>query len=141
MNRSSLALVLLSVLLLGVSLTLFAYYGFYLRGLFILEHQEMKVDFRVQQGIIGLDADTDALHFGTIAPGGSSERLMTVTPARDARLVITFAGDAAPYLSVDKNDIRVVEGEPIELNFTVTLPGNMSDGNYTGEAKLYFYRP
>ncbi len=136
MNRSSLALILLSVLLLGIGLTLFAYYGFYL-----LEYREMAVDFRVQHGIIGLDADTDALHFGTIAPGGSSERLMTVTPAHDARLVIVFAGDAAPYLSVDKDDVRVVADEPIALNFTVTLPGNMSDGNYTGTAKLYFYRP
>ena len=128
-------LLLFAVLLLGVGLTLIAYYQFYL-----VEYHTIPVDFKVARGVGGLDADTDALHFGTLTPGGLGKRNMLVTPARDARLVVSFSGQAAPFMTVQPDNVRVEKGVPLRLNFTLAMPANATPGNYTGEARFYFYR-
>lgn len=125
----------LAIFLFGVGLALTAYYGFYLQ-----EYRTVPIDFRVERGVGGLDADTDALHFGTLTPGGGGWRSMTVTPARDARLVISFSGQAAPFMAVQPDNVLVAEGVPLRLNFTVSMPENVTVGNYTGEARFFFYR-
>lgn len=128
-------ILLLSIFLFGVSMTLIAYFGFYLT-----EYQNVPLDFLVQHGVAGMDLDTDALHFGTVPPGGVARRSMTVTPVRDARLLVRFRGAAAQFMSVAPNNIMVHEGVPFLLNFTVTIPENTSEGNYTGEARFFFFR-
>jgi len=126
---------LLAVFLLGVGVTLTAYYGLYLQ-----EYRTVSIDFKVARGIGGLDTDTDALHFGTLTPGSTGKRNMMVTPIRDARLVVSFSGMAAPFMSVTPDDVRVTKGVPLRLNFTVVMPANATVGNYSGEARFFFYR-
>lgn len=135
MKKLSVIMVLLSILLLGVGLTLFVYYGFYLK-----EYHTVPYDFHVENRVVGMNVDTDALHFGTVSPGGNSRRVMTITPSSDSRLVINFVGDGAGYLSVDKNNLLVLQGKQINVTFRVTIPENASVGNYSGKARFFFYR-
>lgn len=135
MKLSRLIFLLFLVILVGVGLSLMVYYGYYLQ-----EYHEVPFDFHVRNGVVGLDADTDALHFGGLTPGGSSQRFMNITPARDARLVILFTGNGSSYVFVNPNNVAVNRGTPITVTFTAAVPANMTLGNYTGVAKFYFYR-
>lgn len=135
MTVQRLPLLLFALFLAGVGITLSVYYGYYLQ-----EYRTVPVDFHVRKGVAGLNGDTDALHFGTLTPGGTGRRSMMVTPAHAGRLVILFRGEAAPFLSVVPNNVLVEQGLPLRLNFTAALPVDAALGNYTGEARFLFYR-
>jgi len=135
MSKRRLGLYLIAILLIGIGLALFAYYDFYL-----VEYRTVHIDFKVATGIGGMNGDTDALHFGTITPGGWSRRFMSVTSSRDARLVISFGGNASPFLEVVPKEMLVQKGVPVSLNFTAVVPENTTEGFYSGKAKFYFYR-
>ena len=128
-------LLLLAIFLLGVGITLFAYYGFYLQ-----EYREVPVDFKVEKSVLGLVVDNDSLHLGTISPGNTGYRSMTITPSEDARLVIRLSGNASAYVSPSQNDFPVFKGRQARLNFTATVPIDLPPGRYNGTAKFYFYR-
>lgn len=130
-----LLLLLLAILLFGIGLTLIVWHTFIL-----LEYQEVPYDFAVERGVAGLNADGDALHFGSIPPGGAGKRSMTVTPSRDARLVVKPSGDASSFVIPDWNDRVVTAGEPVRLDFTVEVPGDAEEGRFEGVVKFYFYR-
>lgn len=129
------SILLLSLLLLGIGLTLIVYYGFYLR-----EVRTIPYDFHIKQGVAGLNAETDALHFGTLGPGGTSQRTLNVTPTDDCWLVVSFEGNGSSYLRVEKNKIPLNAGEPLQLVFTVVVPSDAQLGNYSGTARFFFYR-
>jgi hypothetical protein len=134
MNRG-IILFIAGLFVIGVELTILFYYGYYLQ-----EYQELSVDFSVHPGVVGLNADTDALHFGSFAPGSSSRRSVVVEPAHNGRLVITFTGNASPYLSVDPNDFSLSKGSQARLTFVAAAPDGTPVGNYTGKAKFSIYR-
>lgn len=134
-QRHTLVLLLVAILLFGVGLTLFAYYGLYLQ-----EYREVAVDFYVKEQRVGINTDTDALHMGGIPPEGFSSRRLKIDPANDGRLVVAFDGNISEYISVRPNNIPVREGELLRLNFTVSVPEDASLGNYSGVATFSFYR-
>ncbi len=129
-------LLIACLVIVGVFGTLTYYFGFYM-----LERHEIPIDFRVEKGVAGIDADSDALHFGAIPPGGYSRRRMDIVPAHDARLVITIEGDAAGMTAPSRNDFLVSEGKQVELEFRTDIPTDAAEGNYTGTAVFTFYRP
>ncbi len=88
----------------------------------------------------GLNADADALHFGTLSPGGSSQRRMTIVAAHDARLVIEMEGNLSPFVAPERNDFRVTAGEPVRLRFQASVPAGAPEGWYEGRARFSFYR-
>ena len=131
----TLALSLFLILLIGVGATLTYYYGYYL-----LEYREIPVDFGVEARVAGLNTDVDALHFGTLSPGGTSQRHLIIASAKDARLVIKSVGETGPYVFPDQNNLDVSAGEPVNLTFTAAVPTDILLAKYTGVVKFYFYR-
>jgi hypothetical protein len=136
MKWQRLVLVLLLIILVGVNLTLilYPYYGNYLQ-----EYHEVPFDFQVRNGVVGLNTNNDALHFGALTPNSWSKRFMNITPARDARLVIIFTGNGSFYVTADPNDIAVEKGRVVAVTFTAMAPANITFGNYTGVAQFYLY--
>jgi hypothetical protein len=68
--------------------------------------QEMIVNFTItDERIIGLNADTDALKFGTISLGGYSKRKFNITNPFDVpvRVEINFSEDIVELISIDRN--------------------------------------
>ena len=135
MNAKRVTLLIAMALLLGVGLGLLGYYGFYLQ-----EYREIPYDFDVRVGGIGINAGTDAIHFGGVNPGGSGYRFMNITAAHDGRLVIAFKGDGASYLYADPNNVRVSRGQPLRVQLSIAVPDDARLGNYSGVAKFYFYK-
>ena len=134
-SRLRLVFVLLCCLVVGIALTAFVYYQFYL-----MEYHEVGVDFLVREREVGFNTDTDALHFGHIPPGGKSWRRMLITPVHDSRLVIRFSGDAAPMIRMDQSVFDAQEDVPLNITFYAQPPKNATVGPYNGTAHFYFYR-
>jgi hypothetical protein len=74
--------------------------------------------------IVGVNVETDVVHFGIVPPGGSAGREMTVT-AGDFDTIVTFesSGDIAPWVSVSENGFPP---SPLQ-NRTVTIDVSVPD--------------
>jgi len=118
-----------------IAITFLIYSEYYL-----IDYKVIPADIRVST-YAGLNADADALHFGTIpSKGGFSIRKITLNSDEKARLEIKIDKDV-DWLSVNKNNIIVVPGEPVELNFTGVEPSNYTlNETYSTNVKFYFYR-
>lgn len=124
-------IVIASVLLVGITI--------YLQTR-LIEYREVPVHLRVIEGGIGFTTDNDALRFGHIPVGGSAERDMTITSPHDARLIISFSGETAPFASVTQPEILLVAQRPVNVTFYARIPDNTTLGDYNGTAEFYFYR-
>ncbi|MFW5865997.1 MAG: hypothetical protein ACOCU6_02800 [Nanoarchaeota archaeon] len=79
---------------------------------------------------IGVNIDTDALHFGGGPRGAIRQRSLNLTPHHDGTLLFSWVGDG--NLSVSDNNFAVSSGEIVQVNFTLVIPENASYGNYSG---------
>jgi hypothetical protein len=135
MRKNLLALFAL-IILIGISLALSVFYGYYLR-----EYRTIPFDFHIETGkLVGLNANADALHFGTMPPGSSSRRNVTVTAVADSRLVFRFSGNGSAYLRVNPSELILTKGVPMNISFFLSTPDTLPDGNYSGIVKFYFFR-
>jgi hypothetical protein len=105
-----------------------------------LEQRSIPMDLKVISSGAGMNADTDALHFGALVPGASSSRTITLTPIYAGRLVIRLDGDLESWVVVDKNHVDLFPGEEVSLTFTATPPPDAAIGYYDGEARFFIYR-
>lgn len=98
----------------------------------------INYDFVVKNAV-GFNLDTDALHFGGSLPGSTSTRSMNLQVNQDSRVVITFDGPGD--LVVDKNDFIVLANSSQPLTFYLTIPVNITEGNYSGTVTFNFFKP
>ena len=77
---------------------------------------------------IGFNLDTDKLHFGNVAPKGTSRRGLVVSSEEEGFVFVLF--DGFDWLSVNKQGAMVRPDSPVELNFEVKVP--------EGESPAYF---
>lgn len=87
---------------------------------------------------VGFNIDTDAIYFGTVTPGGSSERIVTInnTEQYSTRVRILTGGDLAQWVSASENNFRINPLEERNITLKVKVPANTSYGNYTGIVKI-----
>jgi hypothetical protein len=73
--------------------------------------------------IVGINAETDVVHFGIVPPGGSSGRKMTVAGG-DFRTLVTFesSGDISPWVTVSENNIVLERGANATVMIDVYVP-------------------
>jgi len=88
----------------------------------------------------GLTADSDAIKFGRIMPGISSERSIFVNnkAAYPLRVVILKSGYIKDWVKVSENNFILEGNESRQINFEVFAPNNVNFGNYTGGVKIIF---
>jgi len=103
----------------------------------IIQADEYPMDVKVtDNGIIGINVDSDGLHFGSPGRGGSSEREIIVNNVQeDVLATITKSGEIAGWVSSPKNVI-IKKGEETSLVFSINIPLNASLGNHTGKAVI-----
>ena len=90
--------------------------------------------------LIGFNAGTDKLYFGTVGPGGVSERKTTAVTSYNAIVVVSVEGQVAPWVSVSENHIKLSPNERHDITFRLTAPATAVPGNYTGTAIVHYYR-
>lgn len=98
-------------------------------------YEEMKMDVKVADKI-GINLDTDAIHFGgaVTGKGGGSSRNFTYTNREPTTRIITFElqGDMAKWVSISKMRLRLKANQSEELTASVNVPADASEGNYIG---------
>lgn len=104
----------------------------------ILGIEEILMDFEVDD-YLGINADSDALHFGTVPPGNTGKRFISLKNDNTfpVRITITFKGDAGKYAWAEP-ELLLSEGEARNITISVYVPEDLPYGNYTGTAYFTF---
>ncbi len=84
--------------------------------------------------MLGLNADTDGLHFGVISPGIAAMRKVTIQHSDDAAVEVRMEGELASWTSISPAEFNLSAGETGEVAFEVNVPNYALPGNYSGTA-------
>ena len=128
---------LVSVILAVITSTIAVFLTFF----YVKDIKTLNMDLKVGPAI-GFNLDTDAIHFGTVGPGRSSEREVIINHAYNfpMNVVITTTGNISDFVYLSENDFVLDKGESKTLMFKAFIPPNTPLGNYSGTAKVVFTR-
>lgn len=135
MKKYQVFLILCAVALVCISATITFYSFFYIK-----EIKTLDMDLKVGD-YVGINADTDALHFGTISPGGVGTKSVTLSNNYEEKLAVKIKlyGDLAGFIDV-KRDFVLYENQSEKIAFTARVPQDAPYGNYTGRVVFVFKR-
>lgn len=83
---------------------------------------------------VGINLDTDKLHFGTISPGGNSNRKLTINSDLEGYVFITSSNPEFIYVN---NQGLKLNNNSIQIDFFADIPKNTTQQNI--ERTLTFY--
>lgn len=88
----------------------------------------------------GVNVETDAIYFGTIKPGNSVTKIITIENSEQKhRVVIKTSDEFRNWLHYEP--ILIMEpGEKKEISLTAAIPKDAEYGTYQGKLKVKFYR-
>ena len=127
-------ILLIFVVIISTFLTYFFYNSYMIENI-------VTLDMIVKVGDhFGLNADADAIKFGMITPGASSQRTITVNNSATypLRVIILKSGYIADWVKVSENNFIFKEKESRKVLFQVSAPQNSNYGNYTGKVDIIF---
>lgn len=105
--------------------------------------QELGTDvIVVSERTVGLNVDTDALHFGMFRPTQGSTRSVNITNSMDFPVrvrVIKDKNHISDWISVSRTELVLKEKASEQVTFTCTVPEAQPEGNYTGSVFLEYY--
>jgi hypothetical protein len=107
------------------------FYSFYI----VKDVKKMTMDLIVDDsGILGINSDTDGLHFGTVPRKGSSTRKMIINHKEDYPVLVTIHsfGNFLEWYNISDNNFVVEPNTDKEVKFTVKIPENATAGIYNG---------
>jgi hypothetical protein len=102
------------------------------------EVKRLPYDFVVKDSV-GINLDTDILHFGGGPAGSQLQRSLNLTSQNDAFVVITWQGEGD--VGANKNDFLLLANYSQPVKFVLTIPEGLPNGNYTGEIIFSFFKP
>ncbi len=104
----------------------------------ILRIEEVPMDFEVDD-YMGIVTDPDALHFGTVPPGNTGKRFVSLRNDNTfpVGVTITFRGEAGKYAWTEP-ELVLDGGEARNITVSVAVPEDMAYGSYTGIAYFTF---
>ena len=135
-NKRVLMLIFVVALMAAILSVVVAYF-YSVRS--IEELQTIPMDLKVQNKT-SFNLDQDALHFGGVFPGGSSERGIVIVNKRDFSLKARFymSGELGNWVLPEDNPVFLQPFENRTIKFTATAPKDAAYGNYTGELTVVF---
>lgn len=96
-----------------------------------------------EHNLLGFNADP-TLHFGKVPmTGGISRKELNIWNDWDIplRVEIRLKGEVAPFISVENNTFVLEPGETKKVSVYATVPPGFNRiGNFTGEAKVIYFR-
>ncbi len=101
---------------------------------------EINVSFMIGDRI-GLVAETDILNLGRVPPGNSASRKFFLYPEEyPVQVYIDFSEEISDYIKVsDNNFIMEPDVDNVTLKVTLYNTANLSYGNYSGKATIYYF--
>ncbi len=90
----------------------------------------------------GFNVERTSLNFGTLMPGSSGSRTMSIHNTKDypIKVIIKNKGPLADYIYVSDNLFILKPEQIIDINYTLYVPRNTSQGNYTPESIITLKR-
>ncbi len=83
---------------------------------------------------VGMNLDTDKLHFGGVRPGGSSSRSLNISSEFEGFVYLTSDID---WLFVSEQGGFVGPDNPLKVDFSMVVPSGSDLGDYEGEIFIY----
>ena len=101
----------------------------------------VKYDFRVASDI-GLNADTDYLHFGGVPPGSSGFRGFFVSNDKCdlCNVRISASGDGSNWIRLSEDSFEIYGNQTKDILATLYVPSDAKFGEYKGELTIYFWK-
>jgi hypothetical protein len=98
-----------------------------------IETQSLHVEYAIEQGVIGINADKGALHYGKIPPGGNAIREVTFyNPYSKPVLISTRAPEHIGKVISGNDTFVVPPNEIVNISYVLRVPLNVSEGVYNG---------
>lgn len=104
-----------------------------------IERVEMVVNV-TGESLIGFNAATDKLYFGSTVPGGGGQRFAVLSSEVPARVVLQIEGPIAAWISLSRDEIWLEPGNRERVTFTLTVPESAKEGEYKGNLTAAYYR-
>lgn len=144
MKLGKFLVLLLVVIWLSVALTYALYKGYYKE--IIVNEFDMDITVTAE-GFVGLNADTDAIHFGIVTLGGGSTRHINLSNSKDYDVFVYVEKDDSELsnlVSISPNYFTLKANEYKSVDVRVSVPEGFEPGNYTGKVsvikRVAFYR-
>ncbi|MBW2980862.1 hypothetical protein KY360_05590 [Candidatus Woesearchaeota archaeon] len=137
MKRHQLVVLIICVALLSISLTLLVHSFHKIKH---IEHIPMDVIVGTH---LGMNIDTDALHFGMIGRNGCGNRNILVKHQYDSpvKVVIDVTGELEGWTWIEENDFILNKNGERKIEFKVCAPADAILGKeYTGTARIILKR-
>ncbi len=87
---------------------------------------------------LGLNTDTQNLSFGGASPGTEIIRSIILQNKDKAEVKVRMLGEISPWTKIDPNNFTISPDEQRSIFFTVSVPVNALNGDYTGKAEFCF---
>ena len=136
MNRNLVLLLIVTLVCAAVFGTTWWYFNHD-----VLQVINIPMDVKVEDHM-AFNVDGDALHFGKVAPGTSSDRGFVLNSTFDVLVLaeLRFSGQMAPWMSVTQGFIYLAPHGTQQVNITVTAPDDATRGIYNGTMTAIFRR-
>lgn len=97
-----------------------------------LEVNKIDVDLKVGD-LVGINLDTDKLWFGTLKPGTTAMRSISVANDYEMPIIVSFAikGSLQENIAFSDEELWLEPGSSSDVMIYANAPENMPYGNYT----------
>lgn len=91
---------------------------------------------------INVTKETDVLPFGTMPPGSTSSKNITLSNmnVKPRKIIIKLYGEMKDWTIVSKNNFVIEGGRNETVKVAVIVPENARAGSYSGKIKVIFER-
>jgi hypothetical protein len=135
MKLGKLILLLFAATIMSMGITFYFYTHYIIQEILTVEAHVEVNDY------VGFNLDTDKLYFGTVFPGGASERAIYVSyyKKEPAYVTVSVTGPIADWIE-PKPDRFLIYNETREVMFRITPPKDAVLGNHTSTIRFFFKR-
>lgn len=109
----------------------------------LIKQETIGIDITVIPGdaAVGINIDTDALHYGSFPAGFELYRIIGLTNERSDEVItkISFSGDIAPWMNLNTdNKLLVQPNTESEVIIYMTIPVDAEPGDYIGQLNIVY---
>ena len=88
---------------------------------------------------VGLNADSDAIWFGIVPPGGIGTRYINIAADKSGTYIVKTRGEPlASWISISENSFVLEKGQNKNITVQASVPTDAEYGDYDGVLEIYF---
>ena len=128
------------LLFLVLIFLLFCVCYFYFYGLVNVSNFEVKFSVGKSLGMVG-DVDEGVINFGRAVEGSIIEKKVMIENNYDFDLKVkVFVEKEISNFVYSESEYEVLRGDSLKIPFTLMVSKGVSEGDYSGQARLEFWR-